>query len=459
MRPRVRLRSANAAAPLVLVSVLVGLAFLGGYVTALRSPNALAWAGLGGVPSSGRPPGGFRAAPVPPNAVPPDDLGDQLDAFWEAWNFVEREYYRRPVDRARLVQGAIKGMLGTLEDPQAAYLDRQATRLEKTSLDGVLEGIGASLDVKERRLLIVAPVEDGPAARAGMKTGDVLLKVDGRDLASVSVAEATTLIRGPAGTKVRLTVVRLDDPEGQLVEIELTRARIELETVSSKMAAEGVGYVRIRLFGTQTVPQLTRALRDLRARRIRGLIVDLRDNPGGYMSGAIDVASQFLKEGSVVVFEERDGERRPATARSGGLATDLTLAVLVNRGSASASEIVAGALRDHQRAVLIGEHTFGKGTVQLPMELTDGSSVRITVATWLTPGGKQIQGYGLTPTIEVKPTAEDEKARRDPVLERALDWFKVAPTAAPGAPPGSETPAASEAPASAATSASAPSTH
>jgi carboxyl-terminal processing protease len=216
--------------------------------------------------------------------------------------------------------------------------------------------------------------------------------------------------------------------------MELTRARIEIESVSGKLVADGIGYVRVRLFGTQTGPQLVRTLRDLRGRRVRGLIVDLRDNPGGYLNSAVDVASQFLKEGSIVVYEERDGSRQQIVAHSGGLATDLTLAVLVNRGSASGSEIVAGALRDYNRAVLIGETTFGKGSVQLPKDLSDGSAVRVTVGTWLTPGGKLIQGQGLAPTIEVKPTPDDEKAKRDVVLDKALEWFKATPipdTAAP----------------------------
>jgi carboxyl-terminal processing protease len=189
---------------------------------------------------------------------------------------------------------------------------------------------------------------------------------------------------------------------------------------------EGIGYVRVRVFGTQTLPQLQRVLRDLRGRRVRGVILDLRDNPGGYLSSAVDVASQFLKEGSVVVYEEQDGKRTQSLARAGGLATDLTVAVLVNRGSASASEIVAGALRDHNRGVLIGETTFGKGSVQLPKDLSDGSSIRITVGTWLTPAGKTIQGQGLVPSIDAKPTPDDEKAKRDVALEKAIEWFGAA---------------------------------
>ena len=357
----------------------------------------------------------------------PPDMTRQVDAFWDAWDFVNKEYYRQPVDRVRLMQGAIKGMVGALNDEYGAYMDPTATRVEKASLDGVIEGIGATLEIKNGRHTVIAPVEDSPAARAGMKTGDVLLKVDGKDIGTLSLAEAVNLVRGPAGTKVKLTIQRVDDPEGQPVEMELTRARIELDTVTGKLVAEGIGYVRIRLFGTQTVPQLTRTLRDLRGRRVRGLVVDLRDNPGGYLNSAVDVASQFVKEGSVIAYEEREGSRQQFVARPGGLATDLTLAVLVNRGSASASEIVAGALRDHGRAVLIGETTFGKGSVQLPKDLTDGSSVRVTVGTWLTPAGKLIQGQGLTPSIEAKPSPEDDKAKHDVVLDRALEWFKATP--------------------------------
>ena len=365
----------------------------------------------------------------------PYDLGSQFDPFWEAWNFVEREAYRQPVERQRLIQGAIKGMLGALNDQYAAYLDPASARIDKANQDGLLDGIGAHLELHERRQLLIAPVEDGPAWRAGLRTGDILLKVDGREAGTLSLAEAITLLRGPAGTKVKLSVQKADDPDGQPVEMELTRARIELETVSSRVPAEGIGYVRVRVFGSQTRLQLDRALRDMRARRVRGLVVDLRDNPGGFLTGAVEVSSQFLREGSVVLYEEREGKRHPVVARPGGLATDLTLAVLINRGSASASEIVASALRDHNRAILFGETTFGKGNIQVPFDLSDGSSVRVTAGTWVTAGGKPVQGLGIAPTIEVKMTTEDERNRRDPALERALEWFRAAPTPTPAAGP------------------------
>ncbi|MBI3970023.1 MAG: S41 family peptidase [Chloroflexi bacterium] len=422
---------------LVVAAVLLAaISFAGGFLTARFAPtppSSLQWllpsqtarpAAGGGLGQSVEA-GGRRGTSAGADAHAPDDLASQFDVFWEAWNFVERDYYRRPVDRAKLVQGAIKGMLGALDDEYASYLDAAANRVEKATLDGFLEGIGASVDVKERHFVILAPLEDSPAAKAGLRTGDILLRVDGEELGNLSLAEVVALLGGPAGTKVRLVVQRFDDPEGVPVELELTRARIELEAVTSRMVAEGIGYVRIRFFGTSTVSQLTRALRDMRGKRVRGIIVDLRDNPGGYFNVGIDVASQFLREGSVVVIEERPGYRRQTVARGGGLATDITLAVLMNRGSASASEIVAGALRDHSRAVLIGEQTFGKGTVQVPRDLSDGSSVRVTVGKWLTPAGKLIHGHGIVPVIEARPSPEDEKAKRDVALEKALEWFRV----------------------------------
>jgi carboxyl-terminal processing protease len=422
------------AAVLFVAAISFGAGVLAGRREAgphgIRLPAAAA--GGGAAPDTAGDPD--AEATADPSARPPADLGRQFDTFWEAWNFVEKQYYRQPVDRRRLVQGAIKGMLGALDDQYASHLDPVAAREEKAQQDGLLQGIGAHLEVRDRRYVILAPVEDGPAARAGLRTGDLLLRVDGRDAGTISLAEATALLRGSPGSKVKLLVQRLDDPEGQPVELELTRARIELESVTSRYPAEGIGYVRVRVFGTQTLPQLQRALRDMRSRRVRGVILDLRDNPGGYLGGAVDVSSQFLREGSIVAYEERDGRRLPLVAKPGGLATDLTLAVLVNRGSASAAEVVAGALRDHNRATLIGETTFGKGTVQVPHDLSDGSSVKVTAGAWLTPASRQIQGQGLAPTIEVKTTVEDERARRDPVLEKALEWFKVpAPTPTGGA--------------------------
>ena len=222
----------------------------------------------------------------------------------------------------------------------------------------------------------------------------MILKVDGREVGALSVVEVVALLRGPTGSKVRLLVQRLDDPEGQPVEMELSRTRIELEAVSSRMLADGVGHVRVRVFGNQTVPQLTRALREMRSRRVRGIVLDLRDNPGGYMTTAVEVGSQFVKDGKVLYYDEELGNRRPTVSRTGGLATDLTLAVLVNRGTARRAEIVAGAIRDHDRGVLIGEQTFGKGSVQQSFDLSDGSAVRVTTGTWLTPNAKSIEGVG-----------------------------------------------------------------
>jgi carboxyl-terminal processing protease len=428
VRPGIGRIAARASLVLALLAV-AGLAFLAGVGYERRNESdraAQTAAGLRLPDDPAERPEGMAGAPA--------DIGRQFDTFWEAWNFVEKDYFRQPVERQRLIQGAIKGMLGALNDQYAAYLDPASARIDKADQDGLLDGIGAHLEIRERKHIILAPVEDGPAWKAGLRTGDLLLRVDGRDVGTLSLAEAVTLLRGPAGTKVKLMVQKSEEPEAPPVEMELTRARIELETVSSRVPSEGIGYVRVRVFGSQTLLQLQRALRDMRVRRVRGLIVDLRDNPGGYLAGAVDVSSQFLREGSVVLYEERDGKRKPTVAKPGGLATDLTLAVLINRGSASSSEIVAGALRDHNRAVLIGESTYGKGTIQLPFDLSDGSSVRVTAGNWLTPAGRNVQGVGLAPTIDVKTSLDDERNRRDPVLDKALDWFRAVPTPTPAAP-------------------------
>jgi carboxyl-terminal processing protease len=423
------------------------VSFLSGYLVGRGDPIGARVLPLGAPAGQG----GAAARPAPPaQDSAPADLGHELSTFWETWNFVEQSYYRRPVERRLLAQGAIKGLLQALNDPHGSYLDPQTTRVEKAHLDGIIEGIGSTVELKERRFTILAPIEDGPAWRAGLRTGDVILKVDGRDIGQSGLAEAVALLRGASGTKVRLTVQRADDPEGQPVEVELTRARLELEAVTWRMAAEGIGYIRIRVFGSQTVPQLTRALREMRSRRVRGIVLDLRDNPGGYLTTATDVASQFIKDGKVVFYEEQLGQRRPTLTKPGGLGTDLTVAVLVNRGTASASEMVAGALRDQDRGVLIGESSFGKGSVQQLHDLSDGSAVRLTTGTWLTPNGKSVEGPGLVPAVAARPTADDERARRDVALEKALEWFKVAPpdaAGAPGAGGATESPAEDAAPA------------
>lgn len=430
-----------AAAPRTGVEHALGAGLRISALVALMTMLLVAAFGAGYLSASQRAVTAGLAAPTaridgdtqPDEAAPPTtprDLAREFEVFWEAWNVVDKRFHRQPVDRTKLVQGAIRGMLQSLGDQYSSYLDPISSRIEKTNLDGVFDGIGATVDIKNGRHTIVAPIENSPAERAGLRTGDAIVRVDGKNVANLSLQEAVTLIRGPSGTKVRLTVSRLEEPELGDFELEIIRSRIEIESVSTKLLpdAEGIGYVRLRNFGAGTKHQLERHLREFRAKRMKGVILDLRDNPGGLLPTSVDVASQFLREGRVVVTEQRNGQTAEThRAGKGGLASDMAVVVLVNKGSASASEIVAGALQDHGRATLIGERTFGKGSLQLPHDLKDGSQVRVTVALWATPNGRLIHGNGLQPDIEIKPTKDDEQAKRDVALERAIEWFTGRP--------------------------------
>ena len=276
---------------------------------------------------------------------------------------------------------------------------------------------------KENRIVVVAPFDDSPAIRAGIMAGDVILKVDDTLVTGMPLEDVVRLIRGPRGTKVRLTILREGEPEPLVFEI--VRDKVELKTVAWKVM-DNIGYVRIALFSERTSGELEKALRELREEGVKGLVLDLRNNPGGiFPSAAIEVASQFLEEGVIVYERDKEGREKPYSVRGGGLATDIPLVVLVNKGTASNSEVVAGAIQDHGRGVLIGEKTFGKGSVQRVHELSDGSGLYVTTATLLTPNRHQIHLKGLTPDIEVPFTREDFEAGRDPQLERALEYLQT----------------------------------
>jgi carboxyl-terminal processing protease len=262
-----------------------------------------------------------------------------------------------------------------------------------------------------------------PAEKAGVRSGDIVLKVDGKDITGLDVNDAVLLIRGPKGTQVVLTIKREDEPK--LIDIPVVRDRIAIPSVAEartleKEGAPDVGYVQLTVFAEETKGEMDAALDELRAKGAKAIVLDLRNNPGGYLETAIQVASEFLDHGVVVMQEDGRGVRRSESAHSDGHATALPLVVLINKGSASASEIVAGAIRDNKRGVLVGETSFGKGSVQNVHSLSDDSQLRVTVAAWLTPDGSHIHKKGIPPDIEVGRTSDDVKAGRDPQLERAI---------------------------------------
>lgn len=345
-----------------------------------------------------------------------------FDIFWEAWDLLWDDFYGELPAESELPYEAIRGVLSSTGDPYTAFLDPVQADIARTDMSGSFEGIGATVRLRpDGQFEIVEPLAGYPALAAGVRAGDVIIEVDGTDLAGMNIYEAISLIRGPAGTKVKLLLQREGIDEPFIIEIE--RARIELAVVEYKMLDNHIAYVRLNDFGQTATDKLEEALREVLADDPAGLIFDLRGNPGGYLSVAVEVASQFVGDGPILFERFKDGQERPYNAISGGLALDVPLVVLVNGGSASASEIVAGAIQDAERGILIGTTTLGKGSVQAVHTLSDGSQLRVTIARWFTPNGRAIHEQGLQPDIEVKITEEDLQAERDPQLERAVEYL------------------------------------
>jgi carboxyl-terminal processing protease len=354
--------------------------------------------------------------------------------FWDTYHTITERYAGGDVDRDALIQGAIRGMIDSLEDPYSSYLTSEQYRDSLQGISGEFEGIGAEIATQaadgtqgcatlgpDCRLVIVAPLAGSPAERAGLRPGDLVLAADGVPLDGLTVDGARDRIRGPKGTVVTLTVQR---GEEEPFPVEITRDVIQQQEVETRDYADGtVGYVRLNGFSDRGADELEAALREHVAAGREAIILDLRGNPGGYVTAARDVASQFISSGPVFWEESASGAQTPTEAVPGGTATDPSLRIiaLVDRGSASASEIVAGALQDTGRATLVGQTTFGKGTVQQWQELTgEGGAFRLTIAKWLTPDKRWIHDEGIEPDVVV--TIPDEIAPgEDPILDRALD--------------------------------------
>jgi len=343
--------------------------------------------------------------------------------FWEAWHILEHDFYGDLPDAQEMTYSAIRGVVDGLDDKYTAFLEPRIASIIREDMSGAFDGIGAVVNMnKDGKLEIVQTLEGKPAARAGLRPGDIVLAVDDTVIEKMTVFDAVALIRGPAGSIARLTIKRQGLEESFVVEI--VRQRIEIPIVESRMLDDDIAYLKLFEFSAEATSKLRTDLQSLLAEEPRGLIFDLRNNPGGLLDVAIEVGSQFVGEGSILVEKLKDGQDRDYPARRGGLATDIPLVVLVNGGTASASEIVAGAIQDTSRGILIGEKTFGKGSVQVSHNLSDSSELRVTSAYWFTPKGRAIHEEGLTPDIQVDITEEDIEADRDPQLQRAIEYLR-----------------------------------
>ncbi len=354
--------------------------------------------------------------------VPTVDESTSFKVFWEAWHILQTDFYGKVPEPQAMAYGAIRGVLELLNDPHTTLVEPQPRQIEKDNLKGSFGGIGALIGRDSQNRVTLKPMVDSPAARAGVEDGDVLVKVDDKALTpDMSDDDIVVLIRGPIGSPVKLAVSRTGATEP--LTLTITREKIDTPTVAWKMLDNNVGYVSINLFGERTGQELRGALDEVKAKQAKALILDLRNNPGGLLDSAVDVASQFVGRQVILHERKKDGSEKTYTGQSGADAPNVPLVILVNKNTASASEIVSGALRDLQHAPLIGEKTYGKGSVQLVYDLSDGSSLHVTVAQWYTPDNHEIQGEGLSPDIEVPLTDDDQAQNRDPQLDKALEYL------------------------------------
>ncbi|MCC6419690.1 MAG: S41 family peptidase [Gemmataceae bacterium] len=343
-----------------------------------------------------------RLGLLPGSASEPADAEAVFKPFWQAWRLARHSYVERDAaDPIKMTRGAIRGMLASLGDVgHTGYLSPEEYRELKEGLEGEFEGIGAHVTMRQRRPTIMQVIPDSPAQEAGLKAGDVILEVDGKSVADLPLERVVQKVRGPAGTQVKLLIAR--EGVSKALTVPITRRRVDLPSVTwQRLEGKPIGHVAIRTFGRQADEQLRAAVEQLRQRGVKGLILDLRGNPGGLKEQAVAVSSEFLKSGNVFLEQDAEGNRTPVPVRPGGTITDLPLIVLIDEGTASSAEILAGAIQDHKRGQLVGTRTFGTGTVLQPFRLSDGSAVLLAVRQWLTPNGRKIWHEGITPDVVV----------------------------------------------------------
>ncbi|MCX7996480.1 MAG: S41 family peptidase [Patescibacteria group bacterium] len=357
--------------------------------------------------------------------------GVDFGLFWDVWGKLEKKYVdKTKLDAEKMYYGAIKGMVASLGDPYTFFLTPEENKKSKDDLGGRFEGIGAELGLKAGAIVVVAPIKNSPSIKAGLRAGDIITKVNDESIKGWSLSEAVSKIRGPGGTTVKITVVRPSD--GKEYTFAIVRDTIKVDSIEltyERKNKKQVAIVKINQFGETTNSEWDRAASEILQRsesgQVDAVVVDLRDNPGGYLESAVYIASEFLEQGKMVVKQESSIEEdREYSVRRTGRLLEIPLVVVLNGGSASASEILAGALRDHNRARIVGEKSFGKGSVQEALDLAKGSGLHVTVAKWVLPGGEWINGKGITPEILVTNQLEDGNTltrETDAQLDRAVE--------------------------------------
>lgn len=394
--------------------------------------------------------------------APKKEVTLDFSLFWDVWDRLNRNYIdKKMLNSQKMIYGAISGMVSSLEDPYTVFLSPDQNKEAKDDLSGRFEGIGAQLGIKDKKIIVVAPLKGAPAEKAGLHTEDWIMKVDGKDTTNWTLPQAVSKIRGPKGTRVALTIMHKEasgSSEVSVVRDEIKVASVEWEiknikysrlsgindavtpiksgTASGQIAnskyqivkepcndCERIVYLKLSRFGDQTADEWNKAIEEVKKASerpaIKGLVFDLRNNPGGYLTGAVFIASEFLADGTVVIQEHSSGQRQTFTVNRKGRLLNMPMVVLINKGSASASEIVAGALQELNRAKVVGEKSFGKGSIQEAQELTDEAGLHITTAKWLLPKGDWINGEGITPDVKVEN--DEKKPEEDLQLIKAIE--------------------------------------
>ena len=345
--------------------------------------------------------------------------------FWSVWDLLKSKYVDAgSLDAKKLYYGAIKGMLAATGDPYTTFLDPVENQKFGEDISGNFEGIGAELGIKNGILTVIAPLQGTPAEKAGIRSGDKIIKIDGKSSGDMTIEEAVDHIRGKKGTSVVLTVYREGNADAQ--DITVQRGIINVKSVTFEVKENNIAYIKITRFGDDTNKLFAEAIKKVSAAKNQGLVIDLRNNPGGYLETSIDVASKLLPKGKIVVIEESGNKsQKKMYTRGGDVASEIETVVLINEGSASASEILAGALKNNRSNItLVGKKSFGKGSVQEFIEMPQGTAAKITVARWLTPDSTQINEQGIKPDNEVEFSDEDYENNRDPQLDAALKILK-----------------------------------
>jgi carboxyl-terminal processing protease len=417
----------------VVIIALLGVTFFSGFAAGSLLPNNAIRQALGledkpllqapSLPTvqPGEPTQEEQAPTQVFQATTDEELEELFQPFWESWDLLHENYVDQPLDDLALMRGAISGMLAATGDKHTSYMNPEQFEQANAEMSGEeYTGIGAWVNTTGEYIEVVSPMKNSPAEKAGLKAKDVVIAIDGEDMTGIPGDLALQKILGPAGEAVTLTIRRGEE----ILEFTIVREKITVPAVEYEMLEDDIAYIALNTFNELSTKQMRDALKELLPQNPKGLIFDLRNNGGGFLVTAIEITSEFISDGIVMYEEYGDGSRESYNAQPGGLATEIPLVVLINEGTASASEITAGAIQDYGRGTLIGVTSYGKGSVQNWIALkTERGGVRITIARWLTPNGNQINEVGLTPDIEVPYTQEDVDADRDPQLDAAIDFL------------------------------------